>query len=167
MTSADPTGEPRDPQSVPDAGDDLVFATHDRARDRGEQGRTVDEDVTFSVAPRTREAVPQPRRPAPAVEPEVAATPAGTGAAPARAFQVTSSTPTRTARTDQVPWTVREAPASSPRVVTRRGWSARESEAVERAAKDAVRRLREAAVEVSWRSAWIAVTSASGRRRGL
>ncbi|HEX4579776.1 MAG TPA: hypothetical protein VH498_07220 [Candidatus Dormibacteraeota bacterium] len=60
-----------------------------------------------------------------------------------------------------LPWTVRDdtpSPAAS-----RRGWTARQGGLSERSAQDTLRRLREDAVHVTWRAAWLAVTSADNR----
>lgn len=167
---------------APDGGDDgLTFAAQNLSRTRPAQPPPGTDDVTFEAAPRPGE-VPSPRaRPAPAPPPPagdgfVIRDPAGAapaapvdalvvGTAPEAAqrpsgFQVITSSSPRTAprRDAELPWTVRDpAPPPPP---SRRGWSARPGTSVERAAQDTMRRLREDAVHVSWKAAWIAVTSA-------
>jgi hypothetical protein len=63
------------------------------------------------------------------------------------------------------PWTVR-APESSPEAAAmdaRRGWGTRAGNLADRSAQAAMIRLREEAVQVSWKAAWIAVTAADPR----
>ena len=63
------------------------------------------------------------------------------------------------------PWTVR-APESSPQASVmdaRRGWGTRAGNPSDRSAHAAIIRLREEAVQVSWKAAWIAVTAADPR----
>jgi hypothetical protein len=63
------------------------------------------------------------------------------------------------------PWTVR-APESSPEASAmdaRRGWGTRAGNVTDGSAHAAMIRLREEAVQVSWKSAWIAVTAADPR----
>jgi hypothetical protein len=102
--------------------------------------------------------------------PEPAA-PAGADAAPAAPpapFRISSAT-ARPAAADQL-WTTRSSapdPASTapsaPQASSRRGWSTRQSEVVDRSAHATMLRLREEAVDVSWKAAWIAVTSCEPR----
>jgi hypothetical protein len=63
------------------------------------------------------------------------------------------------------PWTVR-APELSPEASfmdARRGWGTRAGNLTDRSAHAAMIRLREEAVQVSWKAAWIAVTAADPR----
>jgi hypothetical protein len=84
-----------------------------------------------------------------------------------RPFKVSSfTTPDAAQPSAEVPWTVRgAAPGSVPApAVVRRGWSSRRTGVPESSAAAAILRLREEAVHVSWKSAWIAVTAANPRR---
>jgi hypothetical protein len=83
-----------------------------------------------------------------------------------RPFQVSSFT--RPAAPDpgaELPWTVRDPDAGSDRApsLVRRGWSSRRSSVPDPTAAAAILRLREEAVDVSWKAAWIAVTTADPR----
>jgi len=83
-----------------------------------------------------------------------------------RPFQVSSFT--RPAAPDpgaELPWTVRDPDAGSDRApsLVRRGWSSRRSSVPDLTAAAAILRLREEAAHVSWKSAWIAVTTADPR----
>jgi hypothetical protein len=79
-------------------------------------------------------------------------------------FRITSTT--RLAASDpnaEPPWTVREPDPGSLPALSRRGWSTRHSNIPDASAHAAMLRLREEAVHVSWKSAWIAVTAADPR----
>ena len=116
-----------------------------------------------------------PATPAPAAGPGpkagfsvISAAPAGDPApaatTPSPGFRVHSMATTGSALaapvTAELPWTVRERGAPTTPV---RGWSPRRSELIERSTADTVRRLREEAVMISWKAAWIAVTAADRR----
>jgi hypothetical protein len=81
-------------------------------------------------------------------------------------FRITSTTGLASSDpTAEPPWTVREPdPGSVPApALSRRGWSTRHSNIPDASAHAAMLRLREEAVHVSWKAAWIAVTSADPR----
>ncbi|MFI5313603.1 MAG: hypothetical protein ACHQ06_05550 [Candidatus Dormibacteria bacterium] len=92
---------------------------------------------------------------------------------PRAGFRITSSPELPSAGRDEgpLPWTVRhpvptqtaETPEKVGSITSRKGWTSRASGQVERSAQDAARRLREDAVHVSWKAAWIAVTTADNR----
>jgi hypothetical protein len=91
---------------------------------------------------------------------------AATPAPAARPFQIGSFTPpAATDAGDELPWTVRDPAvgSSSPAALSRRGWSSRRSGVPDSTAAAAMLRLREEAVHVSWKAAWIAVTTADPR----
>jgi hypothetical protein len=141
--------------------DDLVFAAQDLRRDRTRPVPTFDDPVTFAAAPRPADvaaaAVHAARRQADGGRPAAPPAPAAASAG----FQVYSSAASPAAAPPaELPWTVRQ---SAPAMPSRRGWSARQSGAIERSATETISRLREDAVDVSWKSAWIAVSSAQGR----
>jgi hypothetical protein len=81
-------------------------------------------------------------------------------------FRISSATATRPAPADQL-WTTRkpadQAVPEAPATPSRRGWSTRQSDVVDRSAHATMLRLREEAVNVSWKSAWIALTSCNPR----
>ena len=92
-------------------------------------------------------------------------------AAPA-AFRISSATAIQPAPADQL-WTTRNPAGAgvtdTPPAPSRRGWSTRQSDVVDRSAHATMLRLREEAVNVSWKAAWIAVTSCDprlSRKRG-
>jgi hypothetical protein len=70
-----------------------------------------------------------------------------------------------------LPWTVRHpVPAGTADTAetaeshaSRKGWTSRDSGQVGRSAQETARRLREDAVHVSWKAAWVAVTTADHR----
>jgi hypothetical protein len=101
-----------------------------------------------------------------APEPVVTAMPEAPPSGHTDAFQISSATTARAASPGQL-WTTRNpAPAlaaEAPSAPSRRGWSTRHSEVVDRSAHATMLRLREEAVEVSWKAAWIAVTSCDPR----
>jgi hypothetical protein len=85
----------------------------------------------------------------------------------AHAFKISSfTTPDAPAPSAEPPWTVRDAPPGSvpAQAVARRGWSSRRNGIADGTAAAAILRLREEAVHVSWKAAWIAVTAANPRR---
>jgi hypothetical protein len=63
------------------------------------------------------------------------------------------------------PWTVRapESPPEASAIDARRGWGTRAGNLTDRSAHATMIRLREEAVQVSWKAAWIAVTAADPR----
>jgi hypothetical protein len=63
------------------------------------------------------------------------------------------------------PWTVRapESPPEASAIDARRGWGTRAGSLTDGSAHAAMIRLREEAVQVSWKAAWIAVTAADPR----
>jgi len=165
-----------------DADDELTFAAHDLGRDRapvqgardlgfeipkpaGERVTAADSDgfvirqveSMAPAAPVDTLVVGAPE-PAPAAEAPAPALP--------NAFRISSATaaPAVQPRANEL-WTTREParePAATPSA-SRRGWSTRHSELVDRSANATMLRLREEAVNVSWKAAWIAVTSANPR----
>jgi hypothetical protein len=160
------------------AGDDLEFAAHDLGRDRPAPAPDAADDVGFAVAERSG-AIAAPSADdgfviretigagaiAPVDAMVVGAPPPPADPVPVSlhgGFRVISASGGATARRDdQVPWTVRDpSPVPAP---SRRGWTARQTGVMERSAQDTLRRLREDAVHVSWKCAWIAVTSADRR----
>ena len=86
---------------------------------------------------------------------------------PPDAFRISSATAVPAASPAEELWTTREqgkeVESAVPAAPSRRGWSTRHSEVVDRSAHATMLRLREEAVNVSWKSAWIAVTSANPR----
>jgi hypothetical protein len=100
--------------------------------------------------------------PEPVAAPELDTPPAD----PREAFRINSSTAARAPSPGEL-WTTRnpapEPAAEAPATPSRRGWSTRHSEVVDRSAHATMLRLREEAVNVSWKSAWIAVTSCNPR----
>ncbi len=95
-----------------------------------------------------------------APEPIAVAEPASPAAGRADAFQINSASAMR-APSPSALWTTRDpTPAAEvPTAPSRRGWSTRHSEVVDRSAHATMLRLREEAVNVSWKAAWLAVTS--------
>lgn len=81
------------------------------------------------------------------------------------AFRISSTTGAPAAQpTAEELWTSRDpAPEPAPTQTSRRGWSTRHTERLDRSAHATMLRLREEAVNVSWKAAWIAVTSANPR----
>ncbi len=59
---------------------------------------------------------------------------------------------------DELPWMVRGGPTHG-----RQGWATRHTELMVRTSETTLRRLRDEAVQVSWKAAWLAVTSADDR----
>lgn len=186
-TSAGSPSEGGAPQ--PEEADDLVFAAHDLGRDRPTPEPRADEDAAFAQAPRPSDAAPPPDVPsvaaaaptrdsfvirdpvdaAPAAPVDAlvvgapAPAPAPGAIVPRDGFRIHSSplAPADGPREAPLPWTVRDPEPDSES--SRRGWTSRESGKVECSAQDTVRRLREDAVHVSWKSAWLAVKSADNR----
>ena len=139
------------PAGAPDPDDDLVFAAEDLRREQPRQAPEFDDSVTFAATPRPGDVAAAARRASSA--PPVPAMGSG--------FQVFSSSAPAKAETEKaLPWTVRDSAPAQP---SRRGWNPRQSGAIEQSAVDTLRRLREDAVHVSWKSAWIAISSAEGR----
>lgn len=190
-------GSPPEGEAAQPADDEnLVFAAHDLGRDRPVPARRPDEDADFAEAPRPGETGASPP---PAAIPTHTSTPARAGfvirdmvddaprapvdtlvvndtppalqagaIVPKSAFRITSSpaTPVAGGVESPLPWTVR---GPAPQAAVSQGWTPRAGGRSERSAKDTLRRLREDAVHVSWRAAWIAVTSADQdlfKRRG-
>jgi hypothetical protein len=60
-------------------------------------------------------------------------------------------------------WQVRDPAPRSAQSSSRRGWAIRHTDLVDRSANATMLRLREEAVHVSWKAAWIAVTAADGK----
>jgi hypothetical protein len=165
-------------QPATDPDGDLVFAAHDIRRDRTPRPGYSDEELGFTPAALSTTGDTQlpapdgflineppgtaPRAPLDALVVGTPAPPAQPEAAPAPrqpGFHVTRGDqppPQSTA----LPWTVRDTRKPTG---TYRGWTSRHSELMERAAGDTLQRLREDAVHVSWKAAWIAVTSADAR----
>lgn len=82
-------------------------------------------------------------------------------------FRIGSNTqPGAPAPSSEPPWMVREPDPGSGAApaLSRRGWSTRHSSIPDASANAAILRLREEAVHVSWKSAWIAVKAADPRR---
>ncbi len=87
---------------------------------------------------------------------------------PPTSFRISLASATATAPTADELWTTRNstklvATETAPTHNSRRGWSTRHSEVVDRSAQATMLRLREEAVNVSWKSAWIAVTTTNPR----
>jgi hypothetical protein len=162
---------------VPD--DDLTFAVHDLGRERATEEGSPD----LGFAPATLADPPavasdedgfvirQPQSVAPAAPvdalvvgaPEPAPSPQPATSSPNR-FMIGSSSAGHDKVNEQELWMTREpAPEPTPAPTSRRGWSTRHSQVVDRSAHATMLRLREEAVNVSWKSAWIAVTSADPR----
>lgn len=167
MTEASAAGLPDGDEPMPDE-DGLLFTTHDLGRETRNAAPLPEDDVTFAPAPRPGEvaaaAAAAARRGAGRAtdgSPGAGAVDAARGPA-GGGFQVFSSSTSSPSRPEQaLPWTVRDsAPPAAP---PRRGWSARQSGSFDRSAQDTMRRLREDAVHVSWRMAWVAVNSVAGR----
>jgi hypothetical protein len=155
-TDTDPGGAPDRGHTPAGAGDDLVFAAEDLRRERPRETPLFDDSVTFAATPRAADAAAA----AAAAARRAAGSPAAAPAAPS-GFQVFSSKAAAKAEPEKaLPWTVRDTAPAQP---SRRGWNARQSGAIEQSAVDTLRRLREDAVHVSWKSAWIAISSAEGR----
>lgn len=88
-------------------------------------------------------------------------------------FRITSASTAAVPPADQL-WTTRTpatpVAAEARTTPSRRGWSTRQSEVVDRSAHATMLRLREEAVNVCWKAAWIAVTSSAPRwqrKRGV
>jgi hypothetical protein len=86
-------------------------------------------------------------------------------AAPPTSFRISSTAATAVPAASEL-WTTRnplkDAATEKPHPgAVRRGWSTRHSEVVDRSAHATMLRLREEAVNVSWKAAWIAVTTTS------
>ncbi len=145
-TAAGRTDDASGEQPPAGAFDDLTFTTHDLGRDCA-PSPPPDPALGFEVASRPPEAPPL----------EHVALAASLGEQP---FRIGSS-PVPAASDSDPPWTVRE-PVRSP-AAARRGWSTRPSHLGDRSAHAAMLRLREEAVHVSWKAAWIAVTAANPR----
>jgi hypothetical protein len=176
--------KPTDPSAGQENGspdDDLVFAAHDFGRDRPPPPERAADQASFAATELAPVAAPAPVRdladgfviretagngsmaPVDALvvgAPEAPADPAPAG--PREGFRVYSSSSHSAARADApLPWTVRDP--SPPPPPSRRGWNARHSGVFERSAQDTLRRLREDAVQISWKAAWIAVVSADAQ----
>jgi hypothetical protein len=164
--------------SEADETDDLVFAAHDLGRDRQPSREEPQEDLGFVSGRRDAPPTPadgfvirEPSGPPPAAAVDalvVGAQPspamARPAAVPLRSFHVLAGGADAVSDAGgALPWTVRDASVADPPSPSRRGWSARQSRLMERTAHDTMRRLREEAVHVSWKAAWIAVTSADSR----
>jgi hypothetical protein len=169
------------PAEAPD--DDLTFAVHDLGRERATEEEPA--DLGFAPVARADASPPaagedgfvihQPQSVAPAAPVDAlvvgAPEPVSPAEAPATAaltgFMIDSASVAPAASaTAQELWTTREPapePAATPTPTSRRGWSTRHSELVDRSAHATMLRLREEAVNVSWKAAWIAVTSAEPR----
>ncbi len=101
--------------------------------------------------------------PEPAAEPA----PADAEEGEPRSFQISSTSTARVAPPEEL-WTTRNptpesVPVPGTTVVSRRGWSTRHSGVVDRSAHATMLRLREEAVNICWKSAWLAVTSCDPR----
>jgi hypothetical protein len=175
---------------VPD--EELTFAVHDLGRERGPGTAPRDLGFIPSrpvVASPVAPVAPPPTLPAPDASPApatdgfvirdadgvapaapvvalVVGAPETPSAGPRDAFRISSTTATRAPSPAEL-WTTRnpapEPVAKAPATSSRRGWSTRHSEVVDRSAHATMLRLREEAVNVSWKSAWIAVTSCDPR----
>jgi hypothetical protein len=161
--------------------DELTFAAHDLGRGRASEPpqrdlgfattRTVEPEP--SAPPEDGFVIHQPQTVAPAAPvdalvvgaPEPA--PVDEVPPPPDAFRISSATAVPAASPAEELWTTREqekeVESAVPPAPSRRGWSTRHSELVDRSANATMLRLREEAVNVSWKSAWIAVTSANPR----
>jgi hypothetical protein len=168
------------PTEVPD--DDLTFAVHDLGRDRAAEPAPA--ELGFAPAQRAEpvEAVvpasgddgfvirqPQSVAPTAAVDALVVGAPEPASApevspAPLNRFVIGSASASPASPSAEELWTTRDPAPEPPAIRTsRRGWSPRHSELVDRSAQATMLRLREEAVNVSWKAAWIAVTSANPR----
>jgi hypothetical protein len=176
----------RDDPPVGVEEDDLTFAAHDFRR--GHVPAPAPRDVGFApVRPAEQVSAPEedgfvirpadglaPAAPVDALvvgAPEPAADTVMPAAASPSAFRISSITGTAAVQpTADELWTTRDpAPQPAPTQTARRGWSTRHTERVDRSAHATMLHLREEAVNVSWKAAWIAVTSANPRllrRRG-
>ena len=161
--------------------DELTFAFHDLGRGRAAEqphrdlgfapSRNV--EPTLAEPPQDGFVIHQPESPAAAtpVDALVVGAPEPVPAAEAPppapgAFRISSATAVPAAPPEEL-WTTREpangAAPAAPAAPSRRGWSTRHSELVDRSANATMLRLREEAVNVSWKAAWMAVTSANPR----
>lgn len=179
----DPSSGGGDDRAAEAPDDQLTFAVHDLGRERAPERPSRELGFTPVTAPVAVPSVPAPpaadgfvirdaKGVAPAApvdalvvgapEPVAAAEPDGAAADQQRnAFRVNAAT-AAPAKAGEL-WTTRD-PAPQPAAPAqpageRRGWSTRHSEVVDRSAHATMLRLREEAVNVSWKSAWIAVTS--------
>ncbi|MDQ6846660.1 MAG: hypothetical protein M3019_03630 [Candidatus Dormibacteraeota bacterium] len=175
------------PVEVPE--DELTFAAHDMGRGRAPEQSQRDVGFAPSETVATPASGPpqddgfvihQPQTVAPAAPVDAlvvgAPEPAPVAEAPppgTDAFRISSATAVLAADSAEELWTNREpakeAAPAAPAVPSRRGWSTRQSALVDRSANATMLRLREEAVNVSWKAAWMAVTSANPRllrRRG-
>lgn len=193
MSASNPPGDhtlPADPSDGRGDGppsevpvDELTFAVHDLGRERpvGEPAR----DLGFVAATRAAEpaqpvpavredgfVIHQPQGVAPAapVDALVVGAPEPVAAedepmAPHTSFRIGSvATAAAASATAEELWTTREpAPVRAAPATSRRGWSTRHSIVVDRSAQATMLRLREEAVNVTWKAAWLAVTSADPR----
>jgi hypothetical protein len=84
---------------------------------------------------------------------------------PTGSFTITSMSPIAVDPNAPPPWIVRvpEPPPKASAMDARRGWGTRPGNLTDRSAHAAIIRLREEAVQVSWKAAWIAVTAADPR----
>jgi hypothetical protein len=101
------------------------------------------------------------------VEAEAADSADASATAPPTSFRISSATTADVPAASEL-WTTRNPakPAATEQPhpgAARRGWSMRHSEVVDRSAQATMLRLREEAVNVSWKSAWIAVTTSDPR----
>jgi hypothetical protein len=85
--------------------------------------------------------------------------------APLASFKITTMSLATADPNAPPPWTVRapESPPEASAIDARRGWGTRAGNLTDRSAHAAMIRLREEAVQVSWKAAWIAVTTADPR----
>jgi hypothetical protein len=171
--------------------DDLTFAVQDLGRERAPAPERAPRDLGFIPArPVVSSPAAPPTSPADGFvirdadgvapvapvdalvvgAPEPASLPVDADVAvdtPPDAFRINSSTASARSPSPQELWTTRnpipEPAAPAPAVPSRRGWSTRQSEVVDRSAHATMLRLREEAVNVSWKSAWIAVTACNPR----
>jgi hypothetical protein len=101
---------------------------------------------------------------APTAAHEVAPTPA---VRDHQSFRISATGGAGSDLTSEQLWTVRDpspSPVSTPSAsALRRGWSTRPSQPLDHSAQATMLRLREEAVHVSWKAAWIAVTAADPR----
>ena len=178
----------------PDEGDDeLVFATPDLGRGRPVVAPEPDDELGFAAVPRPEQPSPKPRAQAAADGFVIREAPGATPTAPLDSLVVgvpepapadpveedeppvpATPMPFRITRSTAAPaaeqlWTTRDAPDETAAVPTRRGWATRQAQVADRSVHATTLRLREEAVNVSWKSAWIAVSVADPKlaRRGV
>ncbi len=168
------------PVEVPE--DEFTFAAHDMGRERAPEQRQRDlglapsptVEAPLADPPEDGFVIHQPQSVAPAAPVDAlvvgAPEPAPVAEAPPPgpdAFRISSATAVTAATPAEELWTTREptkkAAPAAPAAPSRRGWSTRHSGVVDRSANATMLRLREEAVNVSWKAAWMAVTSADPR----